>query len=61
MEEINEYAVKFLREMKTPSRKECEVFIHQSKAAGGQLWRRSPDLIVKKISHINVKARLANQ
>ena len=61
MKEIDEYAAKYLREMKTPSRKVCELFINQSKAAGGQLWRRSPDLIVKKISNINVKARLANQ
>lgn len=57
MEELRKYAAQYLQLKKTPSRKVCAAFIKKSRECGGQLHRRSPALIVKKISNMNVKAR----
>lgn len=60
LEELERYAGKFLKRKITPSRKECRKFIDSSKKNGGDLAKRSPELIVKKISAMNVKARKAD-
>jgi len=57
MDEIKMYAAEYLKKKKTPSRKVCHDYIKRSRAAGGELQRRSADLIVKKISALNMKAR----
>ena len=57
VEELKLYAAKYLAEGKTPSRKVCARFLKQSVNDDGVLQRRSPELIMKKISAMNMKAR----
>ena len=57
MSELKEFAESYLNKMKTPSRRICQTFIEESKRRNGILKRRTAELIVKKISALNVKAR----
>ena len=60
IQEIRKYAEKWLKEKKTPSRKVCKSFIEKSRKEGGAIYKRTPDLLLKKISAMNVKARKDN-
>lgn len=55
--ELKKYADKYLQKRKTPSRKVCQTYLDQSRQVNGILQRRTADLLVKKLSALNVKAR----
>ena len=55
VKEINKYFAEFLKSKTTPGQKFCQKIIKVSKSSGGQLHRRSPPLIIKKISNMNKK------
>lgn len=57
LEEIQHYAGNFLQKKKTPNRNDCQKIIKRSQKDGGELSKRTPELIMKKISAMNMKAK----
>ena len=55
MKEVAKYFQNFLATKTTPGQKECERVRAISKQAGGEIHRRGPPLIIKKISNMNKK------
>ena len=55
IQELNKYFGKYLSTKTTPGQKECLKVINLSRKKGGELHRRNPPLIIKKISNINKK------
>ena len=55
VKELQKFFKNHLKAKTTPGQSECNKVLKQSKAVGGQLARRTPALIIKKISNMNKK------
>ena len=53
MDELRERLGTYIETKSVPKRNDCRAAIARSKAAGGILQRRTPELIIKKISYMN--------
>ena len=53
MNELRELFGTYIEKKSVPKRNDCRAAIARSKATGGILQRRTPELIIKKISYMN--------